>query len=68
MLFIYIDLYIAVLVVMLENELMYGVPFEFSETALSKDFIVPIGKAKIEREGKLKLVVSAVILRTVSSP
>ncbi|XP_020651133.3 pyruvate dehydrogenase E1 component subunit beta, mitochondrial [Pogona vitticeps] len=38
-------------VVMLENELMYGVPFELSETALSKDFIVPIGKAKIEREG-----------------
>lgn len=41
-----------VLVVMLENELLYGVPFEMSEQAQSKDFVVPIGKAKIEREGK----------------
>uniref|UniRef100_A0A8D0KH65 Pyruvate dehydrogenase E1 component subunit beta n=1 Tax=Salvator merianae TaxID=96440 RepID=A0A8D0KH65_SALMN len=38
-------------VVMLENELMYGVPFEVSEEVLSKDFIVPIGKAKVERQG-----------------
>ncbi|XP_003217901.1 pyruvate dehydrogenase E1 component subunit beta, mitochondrial [Anolis carolinensis] len=38
-------------VVMLENELMYGVPFEMSEEAMSKDFLVPIGKAKIERPG-----------------
>lgn len=37
---------------MLENELMYGVPFEMSEEAMSKDFIVPLGKAKIERQGK----------------
>ncbi|XP_032067640.1 pyruvate dehydrogenase E1 component subunit beta, mitochondrial [Thamnophis elegans] len=38
-------------VVMLENELMYGVSFEMSEEVLSKDFIVPIGKAKIEKQG-----------------
>ncbi|XP_036598394.1 pyruvate dehydrogenase E1 component subunit beta, mitochondrial-like [Trichosurus vulpecula] len=38
-------------VVVLENELMYGVPFEFSEEAQSKDFLIPIGKAKVEREG-----------------
>ncbi|PIO12479.1 hypothetical protein AB205_0166210, partial [Aquarana catesbeiana] len=38
-------------VVFLENELMYGVPFELSEEAQSKDFVVPIGKAKIERPG-----------------
>ncbi|KAM6121208.1 LOW QUALITY PROTEIN: pyruvate dehydrogenase E1 component subunit beta, mitochondrial [Pterocles gutturalis] len=38
-------------VVMLENELLYGVPFEISEQAQSKDFVVPIGKAKIERQG-----------------
>ncbi|KAM4654540.1 pyruvate dehydrogenase E1 component subunit beta, mitochondrial isoform 3-T3 [Amazona ochrocephala] len=38
-------------VVMLENELLYGVPFELSEQAQSKDFIIPIGKAKIERQG-----------------
>ncbi|XP_042310748.1 pyruvate dehydrogenase E1 component subunit beta, mitochondrial [Sceloporus undulatus] len=45
-------------VVMLENELMYGVPFEMSEDALSKDFIVPIGKAKIERQGNHITLVS----------
>ena len=31
---------------------MYGMPFEMSEEALSPDFLVPIGKAKIEREGR----------------
>lgn len=30
---------------------MYGVAFELSEEAQSKDFVVPIGKAKIERPG-----------------
>ncbi|XP_061474764.1 pyruvate dehydrogenase E1 component subunit beta, mitochondrial [Rhineura floridana] len=45
-------------VVMLENELMYGVPFELSEEVLSKDFIVPIGKAKIERQGTHITIVS----------
>ncbi|EPY81035.1 pyruvate dehydrogenase E1 component subunit beta, mitochondrial precursor [Camelus ferus] len=38
-------------VVMLENELMYGVPFELPSEAQSKDFLIPIGKAKIERQG-----------------
>uniref|UniRef100_A0A3B3RT41 Pyruvate dehydrogenase E1 component subunit beta n=1 Tax=Paramormyrops kingsleyae TaxID=1676925 RepID=A0A3B3RT41_9TELE len=38
-------------VVFLENELMYGVPFEMSEEAQSKDFTIPIGKAKVERPG-----------------
>ena len=38
--------------VCLENELMYGVGFEMSDEAMSKDFLIPIGKAKIEREGK----------------
>ncbi|XP_041046821.1 pyruvate dehydrogenase E1 component subunit beta, mitochondrial [Carcharodon carcharias] len=38
-------------VVFLENELMYGVPFEVSEEIQSKDFVIPIGKAKIEKEG-----------------
>lgn len=38
-------------VVFLENELLYGVPFEMSEEAQSKDFIIPIGKAKVERQG-----------------
>lgn len=38
--------------VFLENELLYGVPFEMSEEAQSKDFIIPIGKAKVERQGE----------------
>ena len=31
---------------------MYGVSFEMSDEALSKDFLIPIGKAKIERPGE----------------
>ena len=38
-------------VVFLENEMMYGVEFEFDPKIMDKDFLVPIGKAKIEREG-----------------
>jgi len=38
-------------VVVLEHELMYGVSFPMSEEAQSKDFVIPIGKAKLEREG-----------------
>lgn len=38
--------------VFLENELMYGVPFEMSEESQSKDFTIPIGKAKVERQGE----------------
>ncbi|KAM4021502.1 pyruvate dehydrogenase E1 component subunit beta, mitochondrial [Anomaloglossus baeobatrachus] len=45
-------------VVVLENELMYGVPFELSDDVLSKDFVIPIGKAKIERPGSQITVVS----------
>ncbi|XP_076447802.1 pyruvate dehydrogenase E1 component subunit beta, mitochondrial-like [Babylonia areolata] len=38
-------------VVFLENEIMYGTSFEISDEAASPDFVLPIGKAKIEREG-----------------
>mmetsp|Transcript_6086 Transcript_6086/g.6014 ORF Transcript_6086/g.6014 Transcript_6086/m.6014 type:complete len:385 (-) Transcript_6086:124-1278(-) len=38
-------------VVFLENEMLYGESFEMSEEALSSDFVLPIGKAKIERQG-----------------
>lgn len=38
-------------VVVLENEIMYGQSFPISEEALDKEFVIPIGKAKIEREG-----------------
>uniref|UniRef100_A0A3Q0RU06 Pyruvate dehydrogenase E1 component subunit beta n=1 Tax=Amphilophus citrinellus TaxID=61819 RepID=A0A3Q0RU06_AMPCI len=42
--------------VFLENELLYGVPFEMSEESQSKDFTIPIGKAKIERQSSVTLV------------
>lgn len=38
-------------VVFLENEIMYNQSFELSEEVLSPDFVIPIGKAKIEVEG-----------------
>lgn len=38
-------------VVFLENELLYGNSFDVSDQVLDKNFILPIGKAKIEREG-----------------
>jgi pyruvate dehydrogenase E1 component beta subunit len=38
-------------VVYLENELLYGTPFPLSDEAQSPDFLVPIGKAKVEKEG-----------------
>ncbi|PWY96790.1 pyruvate dehydrogenase E1 component, beta subunit [Aspergillus sclerotioniger CBS 115572] len=39
-------------VVVLENELLYGQAFPMSEAAQKNDFVLPIGKAKIERPGK----------------
>ncbi|TKA68228.1 Pyruvate dehydrogenase E1 component subunit beta, mitochondrial [Friedmanniomyces simplex] len=39
-------------VVVLENELLYGLPFQMSEEAQSDEFVLPFGKAKIERPGK----------------
>ena len=38
-------------VVILENEMMYGVEFEVDPVIMDKDFLIPIGKAKIERVG-----------------
>jgi len=38
-------------VVILEHELLYGTEFPMSDEAQSKDFVIPFGKAKIEREG-----------------
>jgi len=37
--------------VCLENEIMYGTTFDMSDEALDPAFVLPIGKAKIEREG-----------------
>jgi pyruvate dehydrogenase E1 component beta subunit len=39
-------------VIFLENEMMYGTEFELSPEEMSMDFLLPIGKAKIERTGK----------------
>nr|CCC89666.1 unnamed protein product [Trypanosoma congolense IL3000] len=39
-------------VVILEHELMYGETFKVSDEAMSEDFVIPWGKAKIERPGK----------------
>eukprot|EP01027_Heterolobosea_sp_BB2_P022455 GEZU01033066.1.p1 GENE.GEZU01033066.1~~GEZU01033066.1.p1 ORF type:complete len:372 (-),score=125.26 GEZU01033066.1:95-1183(-) len=38
-------------VVFLENELLYGEKFPVDDKILDKDFVLPIGKAKIERAG-----------------
>ncbi|GAA5860438.1 hypothetical protein JCM3774_000419 [Rhodotorula dairenensis] len=39
-------------VVVLENEILYGQTFQVSKEAQSTDFLLPIGKAKVERAGK----------------
>lgn len=49
-------------VMILEHELMYGVSFPMSDEAQSKDFVIPFGQAKIEREG------SDVTIITFSKP
>ena len=38
-------------VVVLEQELLYGTEFPMSDEAMKDDFTVPIGEAKVEREG-----------------
>ena len=42
----------------LENELMYGMPFEMSDEVLDKDYVSPIGKAKIQKPGRDITIVS----------
>lgn len=44
-------------VVILENELLYGVSFPLTDEAQSPDFVIPIGKAKIEKPGKAMIIV-----------
>jgi pyruvate dehydrogenase E1 component beta subunit len=38
-------------VIFLENEILYGESFPVPPAALDKDFVLPIGKAKVMREG-----------------
>ena len=48
--------FVSFTVVVLENEVMYGAQFEMSDEAMSPDFLIPIGKAKIERPGEQVLL------------
>ncbi|CAL9112978.1 unnamed protein product [Musa acuminata var. zebrina] len=45
-------------VVFLENELLYGESFPISAEVLDSSFCLPIGKAKIERDGKYVTITS----------
>ncbi|EKD14306.1 uncharacterized protein L3040_008343 [Drepanopeziza brunnea f. sp. 'multigermtubi'] len=45
-------------VCVLENELLYGQSFQVSEAVQKDDFVIPFGKAKIERAGKDLTIVS----------
>lgn len=45
-------------VVVLENELLYGQSFPMSEAAQKDDFVLPFGKAKVERQGKDMTIVT----------
>ena len=45
-------------VIILENEMLYGTSFPLSDEAQSLDFVIPFGKAKIEKEGKDVTVVT----------
>lgn len=45
-------------VVFLENELLYGQEFEMPAEAMSEDFVIPIGKAKIQRPGTHATIVT----------
>ncbi|KAJ2939025.1 hypothetical protein O0L34_g19003 [Tuta absoluta] len=46
-------------VVFLEDEILYGQQFPMSDEALSEDFVLPFGKAKVERAGDHITVVCA---------
>jgi pyruvate dehydrogenase E1 component beta subunit len=38
-------------VIFLENEMMYGVSFEVDDRVMDKEFLLPLNKCKIEKEG-----------------
>jgi len=45
-------------VVFLENEIMYGVAFAVDDNIMKPDFVIPIGKAKVMKEGKHVTIVA----------
>ncbi|KAG8808799.1 pyruvate dehydrogenase E1, beta subunit [Serendipita sp. 399] len=49
-------------VVFLENEMLYGVSFPMSAESMRDDFLLPIGKAKIEKEGSDVTIVAHSIM------
>ncbi|KAG8833169.1 pyruvate dehydrogenase E1, beta subunit [Serendipita sp. 400] len=49
-------------VVFLENEMLYGVSFPMTAEAMRDDFLLPIGKAKIEKEGSDVTIVAHSIM------
>lgn len=44
--------------IVLENELQYGASYEMSDEALSEDFLIPFGQAKIEHPGNMFICIS----------
>ncbi|EJU06181.1 Thiamin diphosphate-binding protein [Dacryopinax primogenitus] len=49
-------------VVFLENEMLYGHTFPWSQAAQADDFLLPIGKAKVEKEGSDVTIVAHSIM------
>ena len=49
-------------VVFLENEILYGESFPVSEEALGKDYVLPIGKAKVRHPVWTTLLVAVASL------
>jgi pyruvate dehydrogenase E1 component beta subunit len=45
-------------VVFLEHELMYGKEFNVDDSVMGKEFVLPLGKAKVERAGTQCTIVS----------
>lgn len=45
-------------VVFLENEMLYGVSYPVTDQVLDKEFVLPIGIAKIQRPGKHVTIVA----------
>ena len=46
---------------------MYGISFEVSDEVMSDDFVLPIGKAKIERPGQIFLLKFNAFIKLFSS-
>lgn len=45
----------------LENEIMYNAKMPMSDEAMSDNFLLPIGKAKIERPGKQASILAVTV-------